>query len=184
MRRMNDKDIIKSNIFIIICAVVFVLVGVLLPLVPVLIPTAEYSELIDKEIVIQSVERIHPYKGTTYHRITTADGEQYNITGDYTNTDVDKYLYEGQIAAIKYYENQLLFKTKKYAEVITVDGISIVHYDNDKDNGIWVLHLLSVCCILIAIGAVWFVVWQIKSNRKKRAKRDRKIIKKYGSVRK
>ena len=183
MYRMNDKDIVKSNVFIIIFSVLFILIGVLLPLFPVLIPTAEYGELIDKEIVIESVEWVHQYKGASFFRITTEDAEQYNITGDYSDVDIKEVLPCGKTVSIKYYENKIFFETKKYAEVIVVDGVCVVHYDNDEDNGIWVLYLLSVCCFLIGVGAVCFVVWQIKHNRKKQAKRDQKIIKKYGSIR-
>lgn len=182
--RMSNKDILKTNVFLLIFSAVFLLMGVLLPLLPVLIPTAEYSELIDKEIVIESVEWVHQYKGTSYHRITTTDGEQYNITGGYFDIDIEEALPCGKTVSIKYYENKILFATKKYAEVIAADGVCIVHYDNDEDNGIWVLYLLSACCFLIGAGAICFVVWQIRHNRKKQAKRNQKIIRKYGSIRK
>jgi hypothetical protein len=44
MKRRSDKDIIKSNTFMIVICTVLVLAGILLPLMPILIPTAEYDE--------------------------------------------------------------------------------------------------------------------------------------------
>ena len=152
-------------------------------LLPVLLPAAEYHELIDQEIIIESVERI-TLKSTTVDRITTKSGERFNISGDYSGVDIHAALPRGKTVSIKYYENELLFTTKKYAEVIEVDNVCVVRYDNDQDNGGWVLYLLSVCSFLIGAAAAGFVIWQIKDNRKKQAKRDQKIIKKYGAVKK
>lgn len=184
MHRMSDKDIIKCNAFMIIVCILFTLGGILLPLLPVLIPTAEYDELIGKEIVIASVEWVSQHKGADFHRITTEDGEQYNITGDYAGIDIKEVLPRGKKVSIQYYENKILFQTKKYAEVIFVDGVCVVRYDNDEDNGVWVLYLLSICCFLTAAGTVCFLRYQILSNRKKQRKRDQKIIKKYGIIKK
>ncbi len=181
---MSDKDIIKSNAFVIIVCALFTLGGILLPLLPILIPTAEYDQLIHKEIVISSVEWVSQYKGANFHRITTEDGEQYNITGNYADIDIKEVLPRGKTVSIQYYENKILFQIKRYAEVIFVDGVCVVHYDNDEDNGVWVLYLLSVCCFLAAAAAVCFLRCQILSNCEKQRKRDQKIIKKYGFLRK
>ena len=182
MHRKSDKDIIKSNTFMIVICTVLVLAGILLPLMPILIPKAEYDELITKEIVIESVDEVRSYKHW-FPRITTVEGEQYNITGDYSDINVYKDLLCGKPLTIKYYENQIFFTLKKYAEVVIVDGVTVVHYDNDKDD-VWIMYLLSAGCLLLAAGGGYFVAWQVRNNRKKQATRDRKIAKKYGSIKK
>lgn len=182
MKRRSDKEIIKSYTFIVVTCILLVLVGILLPLLPMLIPAAEYDELTTKEIVIESVERVGNYKHR-FFRITTAEGEQYNITGDYSGINVYEALPCGKPVTIKYYENQIFFTLKKYAEVIIVDGVTVVHYDNDKDD-VWIMYLLSAGCLLLAAGGGCFVAWQVRNNRKKQSKRDCKIANKYGSIKK
>ena len=183
MHRKSDKDIIKSNTFIVVICTLLILTGILLPLLPILIPTAEYDELTTKEIVIESLERVRGYKHKSFPRITTVEGEQYNITGDYSDINVYEDLPYGKPVTIKYYENQIFFTLKKYVEVVIVDGVTVVHYDNDKDD-VWIMYLLSAGCLLLTAGGGGFVAWQVRNNRKKQAARDRKIAKKYGSIRK
>ena len=182
MHRMSDKDILKLNTFVIIFIIFCFLTAIILPLLPVLLPIAEYNELINKDIVIRSVERVHQYRAPDYYLIITETGERYNITGDYNKKEIENALPRGKTVSIKYYENDFLLGTKKYAEVIEVDGVCVVHYDNDGENDLWIFYLLSVCCILMGTGAICFVVWEIRNNRRKQAKRDQKIIRKYGSV--
>lgn len=95
---MTGKDIIKYKRFMVIICVLFTLGGILLPLLPVLIPTADYDESIRKQIVIASVDRVCQYKGASFHRITTEDG---NIT---------EVLPRGKTVSIRYYENKILFQ--------------------------------------------------------------------------
>lgn len=173
MRRMDDKDVIKGNRILIIVCVLFILVGLLLPLLPMFLPTAEYEELMDKEIVIESVERVHQYRGRGSYRLTTEDGEKYNITGDFTGVNIYEALPSGKTMTIKYYKNR--------AAVIVVDGVTIVHYHNNKDD-LWVLYALSGGCFVLAACGAGVVIWQINRNRKKQAERDQRIIKKYGSI--
>lgn len=183
MHRMSDKDIIKHNLFTIMTSVLFIVLAVVLPLLPVLLPDAQYHELMDQDIVIESVDRI-TQKGSDSFRITAKGGEYFSISGDYAKADIHAALLPGKTASIKYFENKLLFTTRKYAEVVIVDDVCVVRYDNDRDQGQWVLYLLSACSLLVGLAAAGFAIWQINHNRQKQAKRDRKIIKKYGSVKK
>lgn len=182
MRRRADFDIIHMNGFLIFFSAFFLLLGIFLPLLPVLLPAAEYADLTDRNITVETVEWIHQYKGASFYRITAADGQQYNITGKLTDTNrnIKDILHSGREVSIKYYENAL----RKYAEEIYADGECIVAYDNDEDRGLWMLYVLSGCCIALAVGGGVFLWWQVKENRRKQRKRDRKIVRKYGSVRK
>ena len=180
MHRMSDKQIIKTYSLIAVFCVLSILTGIFLPFLPVLLPTAEYHELKDKQIVIQSVEWVSQAKGASYYLLTTADGDRYNITGDYKDAVyLEEHLNCGKTVSIKYYENEIFFTTKKYAEVIHADGECIVSYNNDEDGGEWVLYILSGCCFLLGAGGICFIVWEVKRNRKDNARRDRQIARKY-----
>lgn len=180
---MSDKDVLKANALVAVFSVLSILTGIFLPFLPALLPTAEYDELTDKQIVVQSVEWVQQYRGASYYLMTAADGDQYNITGDYEEAAyLEECLRSGKTVSIKYYENQIFFATKKYAEVIVADGECIVSYNNDEDGGEWVIYIISVCCFLIGTGGIFFVAWEIRRNRKDRARRDRQIMKKYGHV--
>jgi len=85
---------------------------------------------------------------------------------------------------VKYYERKGLIKNQKYAEVLLVDDQTIIHYDNDEEQPLWPLYVMSGVSFLLGTGTVWIVAWSVKNNRRKQAIRDRKIIKKYGSFRK
>lgn len=185
MRRMSDKDILKANALLAVFSVLSILTGIFLPFLPVLLPVAEYDELVDKQIVVQSLEWIQQQRGASFYLVTTEEGEQYNITGSYESAaQLEGILSQGKSASIKYYENKIFFLTKKYAEVVVADGECVVSYNNDEDDGMWVLYLITACCFLIGSGGICFVVWEIKRNRKDRARRDRQITKKYGSIKK
>lgn len=184
MHRMSDKDVLKANALVAVFSVLSILVGIFLPFLPVLLPAAEYDALMDKQIVIQSVEWVSQYKGSSYYLLTAADGEQYNITGDYEDAEhLEACLTGGKAVSIKYYENEIFFTTKKYAEVIIADGETVVFYNNDDDSGEWVIYILAGCCILIGTGGICFVAWEIRRNRTDGARRDRQIARKYGKKR-
>jgi len=186
MRRMSDFDIIHMNGFVIFFVIFFLLLGLFLPLLPVILPASEYGDLQQTQITVESVEHIHQYKGASFYRITATDGRQFNISGRIKDTDRDikEILSTGKEAAIRYYEHQFLFQGRKYAEEITVDGMCVAEYDNDEDRGLWMLYVLSGCCILLAVGGVIFLVWQVRNNRRKQRKRSEKLRRKYGSNKK
>ena len=111
------------------------------------------------------------------------DGEKYNITGEYSRSELSEILIKGTTAVIKYDTNDIL-PFKKYAEEMTVDGNKIVTYNNDAPTN-WTPHIIF-CVLSCFIGAAFLFAyrWQIMRNRKLQAKRDARIIKKYGKLKK
>ena len=184
MRRITTADILKRNIHFIIVGATFLLIGLELPLLPVMVPSATYEELQPKEIVIESVEWIHQHKGADFYRITTESGEHYNITGEYERSRVEELLSSGTRASIRYYEGKFLFSTRKYAEVIYVDRECVSAYDNDEDNGTWVLYLLGALSVLLGLGILYIVIWEVRRFRKYQEMRNKRIAKKYPSGKK
>lgn len=184
MRRMTTEDVIKKNIAVLLIAAIFLLVGLGMPLLPLLVPPAEYEELLPKEIVIESVEWVRQSRGSSFYRITTESGERYNITGEYERSRVEELLSSGTRASVRYYEGRFLFTTRKYAEVIYVGRECVSAYNNDENNGIWMLYLLGGMSVLLALGMGYYVVWEAKRARRSQIMRDRRIAKKYASGKK
>ena len=118
-----------------------------------------------------------------YDYIVTKDGEVYNITGEYNKSQLFELLAEETPAWIKYDINKV-FPSKKYVEEMTVDGILVVKYNNDQPvNWAFPIAFCSIFC-LFGIGLLFVYRSFITRNRKIQAKRDARIIRKYGNIKK
>ena len=183
MRRRSNKEIKKEfNIFLVL-GIIAILFGIFIVLLPIM-PTTPYEEYKEKEVIISEFDHFYGGpKGASYDYIITEDGEKYNVTGEYSRSELSEILIKGTIAVIKYDTNDIL-PFKKYAEEMTVDGNKIVTYNNDAPTN-WTLHIIF-CVLSCFIGAAFLFVyrWQIMRIRKLQAKRDARIIKKYGKLKK
>ena len=181
MRRKSDKVIKKEfNIFLIL-GIIAILFGIFIVLLPI-IPYTPYEEYKEKEVVISKFDHFYGGpKGASYDYIITEDGEKYNVTGEYSRSELSEILIKGTTAVIKYDINDIL-PFKKYAEEITVSGNKIVKYNDDTPTK-WMPHIIF-CLIfcLTGVALLFAFRWQIIRNRKLQAKRDAKIIKKYGKL--
>ena len=183
MRRKSDKQIKKEFISVLIFGIVAIFAGLFVLTYP-LIPATPLEEHKEKEIVISQFDYHGGGRyGASYHYIITEDGERYNITGEYSATQLYDVLSKGTVAVIKYDTNKLL-TFKNYAEEMTVDGNKIVTYNNDDPTN-WTMHIIfGLLALLIGLASLFFCRWEIKHNRKMQAKRDARIIKKYGKLEK
>ncbi len=183
MRRKNDNQIRKEFISLLIFGIIAIFAGLFVLIYP-LLPTTPLEEHKEKEIVISQFDYHGGGRyGASYHYIITEDGERYNITGEYSATQLYDLLTEGTVATIKYDTNKIL-PWIKYAEEMTVNGNKIVTYNND-DPPNWTLHIIfGLLTFLIGMGFLFFYGWEILNNRKIQAKRDARIIKKYGQNKK
>ena len=175
MKRKTNADIIKENIGIIIMSVFFIIIGIILPFIKPIIEV-EYYELSEKEITIDSV--VKHFRGA--YTIETTDGERYNISGNYDRSKIRDNLPNGTKAYIKYHKTNLFFWVT-YVEEVVVEGNYIVQYNDDNkiDPRTFILAIPSV--ILGILGFI-YVRWSIKHNRYIQENRDKRIIKKYGSL--
>ena len=179
MRRKSDKEMKKEvRIFLVlgIMEILFSLFVIVLPIIP---PTP-YEKYTEKEVVISKFGHFYGGpKGSSYDYIITEDGEQYNITGDYNRSELTEILTKGTIVIIRCCTNNIL-PFKKYAEEITVNENKIVTYNNDAPIN-WTLPIIfSSISFLIGVLFLFAYRWQITRNKKINAKRDARIIKKYG----
>ena len=131
MRRKSDKDVLKENKWLIIVSVLFILLGILLPILPHIVPTVNYDSLQTKEVTISVFKRNNGGRyGVSYDYIRTTDGEKYNISGDYQREQLKELLTEGKVVTIKWYKNEPFWTL--LAEEIYVDSERVVTYDNDS----------------------------------------------------
>ena len=183
MRRKSDKEIRKEfNIFLIL-GTIAILFGLFILLLPI-IPTTPFEEYTEKEVVISKFDHFYGgLKGASYDYIITDDGEKYNITGEYSKSELSEFLIEGTVAVIKYDTNNIL-PFKKYVEELTVEENRLVTYNNDTPIN-WAPHIIF-CLISCFIGISLLLAfrWEVIRNRKLQAKRDARIIKKYGNLKK
>ena len=181
MRRKSDKEIKKEFCIFLILGIIAILFGIFIILLPIM-PTTPYEEYKEKEVIISEFDHFYGGpKGASYDYIITEDGEKYSVTGEYSRSKLSEILIKGTTAVIKYDTNNIL-PFIKYAEEITVGGNKIVTYNNDAPTN-WTPHIIF-CLIFCLIGVSFLFVfhWQVIRNRKLQAKRDARIIKKYGKL--
>ena len=61
-----------------------------------------------------------------------------------------------------------------------MNGKKIVSYNNDEDQHLTALYLLSGACILFGAAGLFLFRWEVRRNRELQRKRDQRIEKKYG----
>ena len=182
MRRKSDKQIKKEYFGHLVFGIVLIFVGFFIIVYP-LIPPTPLEEHQEKEIVISKFGYHSVPRGADYHYIVTEDGEKYNITGEYNAKELYKVLIKGTVAVIKYDTNKI-FPFEKYAEEITVAGNKIVAYNNDAPTN-WSIHIIfGLLSCLIGAAVLFLYRCEIIHNREIQAKRDARIIKKYGKLKK
>lgn len=182
MKRKTTEDILKEKIWLIITSAFSLIFGILFVFI-VQQNVVEYDQLSEKEVIIDSLKWVSGgYRGAGGHfRITTADGDRYNVSGDYTGSELRNSLQSGTRARIKYHKNSIL--SLKYAEEIVVDGKCIVPFDDDQKTHP-LMYLVSGLFVLFGIFGFLYTRWDVKHNRRIQQNRDQRIIKKYGSLNK
>lgn len=182
MRRKSDKEIRKECKIFIVLGVISISFGIFSLLLP-LMPATPYDEYMEKEVIISEINHYYGYRSSSYDYIVTKDGEVYNITGKYNTSKLFELLAEETPARIKYDVNKI-FPFKKYVEEMTVNDIQVVKYDNDQPIN-WTFPVIaSSICFLIGAGFLFVCRAFIIRNRKMQAKRDERIMKKYGRLKK
>ncbi len=180
MRRKTTKDLVKRNLAGIALSGFLILAGVFLLFLSKL-PVASYEDCREKTVTVDSMRYHYGYISSGYWELRTEDGESYNLTGSFDRSEMKESLTHGVEAQIRYLENWRgnLFG-HKYAEEVVVNGKRIVSYNNDEDQHLTALYLLSGACILFGAAGLFLFRWEVRRNRELQRKRDQRIEKKYG----
>lgn len=175
MRRKTDRDVLKENDWLIIGSVLLILCGIFFAVLPHILPRADYDSLQTKEVTVTAFGQHRGYRTARYDFIRTADGEKYNISGDYKRDELKKILTEGRKVTIKWYRNEPFWTL--LAEEIYVDGERVVAYDNDDVD--WEFALIFGCCFIVPGIAGFFLLWLcVKKNRKIQKERYERLMRK------
>ena len=184
MARKTDIDVIKENWLIIAFSVWFILTGIFIAVLPHLIEPVSYDDYQTKVVTVKSLGyRSVGGRVSGYYFMRTTDGEKYNISGIYNKTQLKKMITKGRTVTIKWVEDEWLKIC--YAEEIFVDGEKVVSYDGDswgEGKGKIFVFVFGICMVAIGTGGLFILKLLIKSNRKKRQKREEQLLKKYGKL--
>ncbi len=196
MRRKTDKDILKASAGIILLSVIFILSGIVVMILPYSSFYPEYSSLQTKEVKISEFEVRREYSLVILYRsarlekydvayIHTTDGETYSIGGKHDKEQLKEVLTDGKTVTIKWSKVLKVPVSELIIEEIYLDGEKIVTYDNDlvreESKDIW---KFAIWPIALGIGGLLYVRWNLKHNREIQRKRDERIKRKYGAVKK
>ena len=183
MRRMTDTDVIKQYALIFIASIGFIVSGILVAILPHIMPYVPYDSLQTKEVTITVFDYSYGGRHSSGHYyIRTTEGEMFNITGAYTPSELCEVLTSGTEATIKWHKNKPFWTL--LVEEMYVDGTRVVTYDNDKPAD-WKLPLIiGIFCLAIGIGGLFLIRFFLKDNRRKQELKDKRIQRKYGTSRK
>lgn len=177
MKRKNNADVLRENIFVLILSGFMLVAGIFLPWLPHLIHTTEMEELTGRTIVVEKLKYVPQRHGSGYYRLFATDGTAYNLSGDHDIAEVKAILRPNTRAEVRYHKNGW-FGTK-YAEIVEVNGNCIVRYDNNENQNFGPMYVIAAVCVLVGFVCLIPVVWEVRQNRRQQKKRDGRIAKKY-----
>lgn len=182
MRRISEGEFSKKRNYIYMSSALMLVFAFVLFFLPEIFPTAQYDELIQKQITVADFRRVHRYKSGNDYIIETTENETYTLTGDFDYGEVRSILLPETKATIKYSKNRFFFGGSDYAEEVVVDGRTVVTFDNDSGigPGRTPLVILGVILVVFAVANLYARLKHIDYLRTQQEKRDRRIEKKYG----
>ena len=182
MRRKTTKELIKRNLVSIALSGFLILAGVFLLFLSKL-PVASYEDCREKTVTVDFIRYHYGYRSSGHWELRTEDGESYNLTGSFDRSEMKESLTHGVEAQIRYWENWRgnLFG-HKYAEEVVVNGKRIVSYNNDEDQHLTALYLLSGACILFGAAGLFLFRWEVRRNRERRVRNLQRLLRQGGRM--
>ena len=179
MGRKTDREILRENRWLTVLSAVFILCGILIALLPHLLPFASYDSLQETVATVQVFKHFYGgSKGLNYAYLLTTDNEKYILSGDYDEEEAAKQLTAGKAVTLKWYQNKPF--GERLAEEVSVDGNPLVRYDNDLARDKKFSLFAGAFLAAAGTGGLLLLNLSLKANRKKQAKRDEKLKQKYG----
>ncbi len=183
MRRMTPAEIRRENRPFLFFAVLCIISGFGLLFVPQAYTPVPYDFLQEATVTVSSARTVFDVHGLSL-QIVGSEGEKYTLAGSYEHAEVKEALAPGDEVTIRCYQDLFgkLFRTK-YAAEVTKNGETVVSF-----GGKWFVRfpwLRLLATFLMLIGAGFVVLWRDSIHRREEQEqmRDRRIEKKYGSVR-
>lgn len=152
---MNTKvyiDILKENWGFLAGAILFLLLGILVMVLPD--RSVDHPSLQTKEVAIDTVESHYGGRGSDYHVIRTTDGERYVIKGSYQREQLAELLTKGTIVTIKWYESDFGIPC---AEEVYVNGERVVEDNDDLPDKRNMRLIVGAVTVTFGLGGFFFV---------------------------
>ncbi|MBQ2061062.1 MAG: hypothetical protein II458_00075 [Oscillospiraceae bacterium] len=183
MRRMTPAEKRKKFRAALSSAITSLLIGIGLFLIPQAYTPVPYDLLQESTATVASVRSVFDIHGLSL-QFVTSDGERYTLSGSYERTKVKEAIAPGDEVEIRGYQDLFgkLFRTK-YAAEVTKNGETVVSFGGKRFVRFPWLRLFGALMILLGAGSVAYWRWDIDRHEKLEQMRDRRIEKKYGSVR-
>lgn len=179
MGRKTDREILRENRWLTVLSAAFILCGIWIALLPHLLPFASYDSLQETEATVQSFKHFYGgAKGLNDSYLLTTDNEKYILSGDYDHQEAAEQLTAGKSVTLKWYQRKPF--GGRLAEEVMMDGKPIVRYDNDLDRDKKASFFAGAFLAAVGTGGLLLLNLTLKTNRKKQARRDEKLKRKYG----
>ena len=154
MKFKTTAEIKRAFLPILLLSILGILLGLLLPLFFVINPTPEYEDMLEATIQVESIDYISVYRGGGHYELKSADGELYNLSGDFQIDDLRTQISKGTEIQIKWYSKTWLFQRKLYIEEIKLQNEFLSVYSND-DRGALIFGIVAGClCIAMGSGGI------------------------------
>lgn len=182
MRRTTSAEIRKKNRPLLFFAALFFAFGLGLLLIPQAYTPVPYDTLQETTATVSTVRDVFDVHGLSL-QIITADGNRYTLAGSYKRAEVRQAIAAGDEVTIRYYQDVFskLFRTR-YAAEVNAGGETVTSFGGWKFVRFPWLRLLAFLIILCGVGLIAYRRWEIRWREKQEQMRDRRIEKKYGSV--
>ena len=179
MGRKTDREILRENRWLTVLSAAFILCGIWIALLPHLLPFASYDSLQEQEATVQSFKHFYGgSKGLNDTYLLTTDNEKYILSGDYDHEEAAAQLTAGKSVTLKWYQQKPF--GGRLAEEVIMDGKPIVRYDNDLGRDKKASFFAGAFLAAVGTGGLLLLNLTLKTNRKKQARRDEKLKRKYG----
>lgn len=179
MGRKTDREILRENRWPTVLSAAFILCGIWIALLPHLLPFASYDSLQETEATVQSFKHFYGgSKGLNDTYLLTSDNEKYILSGDYDHQEAAAQLTAGKSVTLKWYQSNPF--GERMAEEVMMDGKPIVRYDNDLGRDKKASFFAGAFLAAVGTGGLLLLNLTLKTNRKKQARRDEKLKRKYG----
>ena len=171
---ITAKDIRRMYRIFLIGAVLSLLFGFYVFSIIFLNPTPPYENLNEDTIAVEQVRYHARGRGGGYYGLTSSEGVEYHLSGDFQWGELQEKLVVGTEISIKWYSRDRLMLEKRYVEEIYLDGERLSAYTND-DGADRIFACVGGGALLVMGLAFWLFY------RRMVAKEIRNLPKKYRS---